>query len=103
MSTDLRCDMKRSKRFGGGEQIVTSVARLLEAEHGRGSSAKNLRHVMRFAESFPSEDIVYALSRQLSWTHLRPLAGRPSRQSLASLSSRRASGRHVAGLDHELR
>nr|WP_318234402.1 PDDEXK nuclease domain-containing protein [Cupriavidus sp. CV2] len=29
--------------------------------------------MLRFAEAFPSEDIVYALSRQLSWTHLRSL------------------------------
>ncbi|EGF32558.1 Putative cytoplasmic protein [Oxalobacteraceae bacterium IMCC9480] len=41
----------------------------LEAEHGRGFGTKNLRHMLRFGEVFGSEDIVYALSRQLSWTH----------------------------------
>ncbi|MET3108591.1 hypothetical protein AAKU67_004411 [Oxalobacteraceae bacterium GrIS 2.11] len=56
-----------------GEQIVASIARQLEADHGRGFGAKNLRHMLRFGEVFESEEIVYALSRQLSWTHLRSL------------------------------
>ncbi|MGO4808193.1 YhcG family protein [Cupriavidus sp. 2MCAB6] len=66
-------EVLRGERAGYGEQIVVSLSRQLEAEHGRGFSAKNLRHMLRFAEVFPSEDIVYALSRQLSWTHLRSL------------------------------
>lgn len=42
-------------------------------EHGRGFSTQNLRHMLRFAEVFEADEIVYALSRQLSWTHLRSL------------------------------
>ncbi|MET0267615.1 MAG: hypothetical protein ABW202_18620 [Duganella sp.] len=38
----------------------------LESEHGRGFGAKNLRHMLRFGEIFASEEIVYALRRQLS-------------------------------------
>lgn len=34
---------------------------------------KNLRHMLRFAEVFVDREIVYAVSRQLSWTHLRSL------------------------------
>lgn len=60
-------------RTGYGEQIVVSLARQLEADHGRGFGAKNLRHMMRFGEVFEAEEIVYSLSRQLSWTHLRSL------------------------------
>jgi hypothetical protein len=45
----------------------------VEAEHGRGFGAKNLRHMLRFGEVFEAEEIVYALSRQLSWTHLHSL------------------------------
>jgi hypothetical protein len=33
----------------------------------------NLRHMMRFSDAFPDREIVYALSRQLSWTHFRSL------------------------------
>jgi hypothetical protein len=42
------------------------VAERLTAEFGRGYTDKNLRHMIRFPESFPDREIVYALSRQLS-------------------------------------
>ncbi|MDP2762515.1 MAG: PDDEXK nuclease domain-containing protein [Sideroxyarcus sp.] len=66
-------EVLKGERAGYGEQIVSTLARQLEVEHGRGFSSKNLRHMLRFAEVFESEEIVYALSRQLSWTHLRSL------------------------------
>jgi predicted nuclease of restriction endonuclease-like (RecB) superfamily len=56
-----------------GDQVVASLALVLEAEHGRGFGVKNLRNMLRFAEIFDSEEIVYAVRRQLSWTHLRSL------------------------------
>ena len=66
-------EVLHGERAGYGEQIVVSLARQLEADHGRGFGAKNLRHMMRFGEVFEAEEIVYSLSRQLSWTHLRSL------------------------------
>ena len=66
-------ELLQGERAGYGEQIVALLARQLEAEHGRGFGAKNLRHMLRFGEVFEAEEIVYALSRQLSWTHLRSL------------------------------
>ncbi|WP_445000811.1 PDDEXK nuclease domain-containing protein [Halomonas mongoliensis] len=56
-----------------GEKIVSSLGRQLTREYGRGFSAKNLRHMIRFAEIFPEEEKVSALRRQLSWTHLKSL------------------------------
>jgi phosphatidylserine/phosphatidylglycerophosphate/cardiolipin synthase-like enzyme len=41
----------------------------LIAEYGRGYSQTNLSWMTRFAEVFPDEDIVAALSQQLSWSH----------------------------------
>ena len=49
------------------------MARQLEAEYGRGFSAKNLRHMLRFAQAFPNAAIVSAAQRQLSWTHFKAL------------------------------
>ena len=49
------------------------VAGKLTLEFGRGFSEKNLRHMIRFSEAFPDREIVYALSRQLGWTHFRTL------------------------------
>ncbi|WP_416137509.1 PDDEXK nuclease domain-containing protein [Halomonas sp. HK25] len=56
-----------------GEKIVSALARQLTAEYGRGFSAKNLHHMIRFAEVFPEEETVSALRRDLSWTHLKML------------------------------
>jgi hypothetical protein len=69
----IRSEVLQGARAGYGEQVVVAVARQLETEHGRGFGSKNLRHMLRFAEVFETEDIVYALSRQLSWTHFRCL------------------------------
>ena len=69
----IYAEVLQGARAGYGEQVVTLLAQQLEAEHGRGFGAKNLRHMLRFGEVFDAEEIVYALSRQLSWTHLRSL------------------------------
>ena len=65
----IRTEVLKGERAEYGEQIVVSLARQLEAEHGRGFSTKNLRHMLRFAEAFPGIEIVSTLSRQLAWSH----------------------------------
>lgn len=69
----IRTEVLGSERATYGEQIVSALSRQLEADYGRGFSAKNLRHMLRFAEAIPSEEIVSALRRQLSWTHIKTL------------------------------
>lgn len=69
----MHTEILQGERASYGDHIVASLARQLEIDHGRGFSTKNLRHMLRFAEIFKDEQIVYALSRQLSWTHLRSL------------------------------
>ncbi len=56
-----------------GKQVIATLSKSLKARHGRGWTASQLRHCLRFAEVFPDKPIVYALRRQLSWTHLRAL------------------------------
>jgi len=62
-----------SQRAEYGEEVVAALARELAAEHGRGFSVKNLRHMVRFVQAFPDEATVSALRRQLSWTHFKAL------------------------------
>jgi predicted nuclease of restriction endonuclease-like (RecB) superfamily len=64
-------DILKEKRAEYGEQIVSAVSRELAAEFGQGFSSRNLWHMIRFAEVFPDEGIVNALSTQLGWTHFR--------------------------------
>jgi predicted nuclease of restriction endonuclease-like (RecB) superfamily len=66
-------EVLHGERAAYGEQIVSTLSAQLEQEYGRGFSGKNLRHMLRFAEVFPDEEIVSAARRQLSWTHFRAL------------------------------
>ena len=69
----IRTEVLQGERAAYGEQIVSALSRQLEADYGRGFSAKNLRHMLRFAEAIPSAEIVSAVRRQLSWTHIKTL------------------------------
>jgi predicted nuclease of restriction endonuclease-like (RecB) superfamily len=65
----VHLDLLKEKRAEYGAQIVAALGRQLEVEFGRGFNEKTLRHMVRFAETFPVFPIVSALMRQLSWTH----------------------------------
>jgi predicted nuclease of restriction endonuclease-like (RecB) superfamily len=64
-------DILGNKRAEYGKEVVKSLSKNLTEEYGKGWSEKQLRHCLRFAETFPDKEILYALSRQLSWTHFR--------------------------------
>ena len=49
------------------------MSRQLALEYGSGFSVKNVRHMLRFSEAFPDEQIVSTLSRQLSWSHFKEI------------------------------
>lgn len=69
----LRSEVLQGEHAGYGEQIVATLSRQLSVEFGRSFSEKNMRHMVRFAESFSDESIVSTLSRQLAWSHFREL------------------------------
>ncbi|NVO67183.1 PDDEXK nuclease domain-containing protein [Methanofollis tationis] len=62
-------EILKGERAEYGEQIISTLSGKLMEEYGKGFSEKSLRHMLRFAEAFPDEQIVSALMRQLSWTH----------------------------------
>jgi hypothetical protein len=62
-----------NKRAEYGKEIVKTLSKRLTLEYGEGWSEQQLRHCLRFAETFPDKEILYALSRQLSWTHFRTI------------------------------
>lgn len=69
----IRVEVLAGERAAYGKHIVMTLSGQLTRDYGRSFSDKNLRHMVRFAEVFPDEQIVYALSRQLTWTHFRAL------------------------------
>ncbi|MGZ8915989.1 MAG: PDDEXK nuclease domain-containing protein [Methylobacter sp.] len=69
----IHTEVLKGERAEYGEQIVATLAKQLETGYGHGFSSKNLRHMLRFAESFPDANIVSTLSRQLAWSHFLEL------------------------------
>lgn len=57
------------ERADYGKQVVANLAKQLKAQFGKGWSAQQLRHCMKFAEVLTDKNIVSTLSRQLSWSH----------------------------------
>lgn len=66
-------EMLNNKRAEYGKEVIKSLSEKLTQEYGKGWSEKQLRHCLRIAETFPDKEILYALSRQLSWTHFRTI------------------------------
>jgi len=62
-----------NNRADYGKQIVQTLSSQLVVEYGKGWGEKHLRHCLRIAETFQDEKIIYAVSRELSWTHLRSI------------------------------
>ena len=57
-----------------GKQIIANLSELMVLNFGSGWSQKQLMHCLRSAESFSEEQIVSAVQRQLSWTHLKTIS-----------------------------
>lgn len=69
----IKTDTLNNKRADYGEQVIVSLAKKLEELYGKGWSKQQLLHCLRSAETFSKTQIIYAVRRQLSWTHLRTL------------------------------
>lgn len=69
----IRKEILKEKRAEYGKQIFYALSRKLVEEFGSGFSQTNLFHMVRFAEVFPEQQILPALSAKLSWTHLRQI------------------------------
>ncbi|WP_440053527.1 PDDEXK nuclease domain-containing protein [Pseudoalteromonas sp. T1lg65] len=66
-------EVLKGGRADYGKQVVTNLAKQLTLQFGKGWSAQQLRHCMKFAQCYTDEQIVSALRRQLSWTHIKTL------------------------------
>ena len=73
IGTKINAHVLTNKRAEYGVQVINNLAKQLTAQYGNGWSEKQIRHFLRIAETFTDKDIFYALSRELSWTHLRSI------------------------------
>ncbi|MFZ1609460.1 MAG: PDDEXK nuclease domain-containing protein [Chitinophagales bacterium] len=61
------------KRAAYGKQILWTLSQELTETYGKGWHEKTLRHCLRSAETFTKIQIVSAVRRQMSWTHIRTI------------------------------
>lgn len=62
-------EVLQGQRASYGEEILPTLSAKLVPEYGKGFSARNLARMIRFAETFPDQQIVVALSQELGWSH----------------------------------
>jgi DUF1016 N-terminal domain len=67
----IQTEVLQGQRAEYGKQIILSLSAQLTQSYGRGWSEKQLRHCLHFARTFPDEQIVSALRRQLNWMHIK--------------------------------
>ena len=66
-------EVLKGERADYGKQVIKSLSKQLTQSVGKGWSAQQLRHCLRFSETFPDQEIVSTVWRQLSWSHLKQL------------------------------
>ena len=69
----IQTEVLQGERAAYGEQSFQTLSRQLTLSYGRGWSEKQLRHCLRAAETFADEEILSAVRRELSWTHIKTL------------------------------
>lgn len=62
----INIEVLENKRGEYGKEVVKTLSQELTQEYGKGWSEQQIWHCLRFAETFPEKEILYALSRQLS-------------------------------------
>ena len=69
----IKEDVLYNQRAEYGKQIVKNLAAKLTDKYGSGWSDKSLLHCLRVAETFSEDEILSAVRRQFSWTHIKTL------------------------------
>ena len=69
----LKQHLQIENRAAYGQQLVIRLSKDLTAQYGRGWSHQQLRHCLHLVETYPDQDIIYTLCRQLNWSQIRTL------------------------------
>jgi predicted nuclease of restriction endonuclease-like (RecB) superfamily len=62
-----------SDKAAYGKEIIKRLSQFLSKEFGKGFSVANLWNMRQFYLTYDDEEILYALRRELSWTHHRSI------------------------------
>ncbi|MBF0120602.1 MAG: DUF1016 family protein [Desulfobacterales bacterium] len=69
----INIEILKYERATYGKEVIGLLAQELTAQYGTGWSEKQLRHCIRFAQTFPDIQIVSTLWRQLTWSHIKEI------------------------------
>jgi len=64
-------EQQGKQRANYGDQLLVNLSRYLSNTFGKGFSVANLWNFRQFYLTWPSEEILYTLCRELSWSHIR--------------------------------
>ena len=64
-------EVLEGKRARYGKEVLPQLSHALTSQYGKGWSEAQLRNCLRFAVVFSDERILYSLSTELTWTHIR--------------------------------
>ena len=71
----IKEDVLFNRRAEYGKKVLRRLSVRLIGKYGNGWGYEKLKHCVRSAYLFSEEEIGYAVSTQLTWTHLRELMG----------------------------
>ncbi|CAJ0721467.1 TPA: DUF1016 family protein [Pseudomonas aeruginosa] len=86
----IRTQVLDGRRGAYGKEVLPTLAAQLVKEYGGSFAEQNLRRMVQFAATFPDEQILVSLIRELSWTHfiaLIPLKDPLQRDYYAQMAS----------------
>ena len=99
----LRTEVLGEGRASYGAQLLDQLGQQLTQEFGRGFESRNLRRMVKFAESFPDAAIVSTLSTQLSWSHMVAIVALKTPQARQFYANQAAQdGWSVRELAHQI-
>lgn len=80
-----------------GTQMLDMLGHQLTQEFGRGFESRNLRRMVKFAESFPDAAIVSTLSAKLSWGHMVAIVALKTPQACQFYASQASTNKSEFG------
>lgn len=86
----IRSQVLDGRRGAYGKEVLPNLGAQLVKEYGGSFAEQNLRRMVQFAATFPDEQILVSLIRELSWTHfiaLMPLKDPLQRDYYAQMAS----------------
>ncbi|BCO29793.1 nuclease YhcG [Rhodoferax lithotrophicus] len=99
----LRTEVLGGARANYGTQLLDQLGQQLAQEFGRGFESRNLRRMVKFAESFPDATIVSTLSTKLSWSHMVAIVALKTPQARQFYAQQAAhDGWSVRELHHQI-